>query len=147
MARAIGDNTPTARSHDFRATDDRANRTVTTYRVPRLPVLDWNTFSGIRLSTTPCLLAHRQTEFTNSGRASILLALEMMGVGRGDKILVPTYHCPTMIAPIVARGAEPVFYPLDEQGAPKLDWIKQHGTEGVKAILVAHFFGLPQALA
>lgn len=118
-----------------------------TYPIPRLPVLDWKTFSGTRLSATPCLLTHPNTQFTTSGRASILLALEMLGVGPGDKVLVPTYHCPTMIAPIVARGAQAVFYPLDSDGAPKLDWIKQESTQGVRAILVAHFFGLPQSLA
>ncbi|MDO8450893.1 MAG: DegT/DnrJ/EryC1/StrS family aminotransferase [Rhodoferax sp.] len=118
-----------------------------TYPIPRLPVLDWATFSGTKLSAIPCLLTHPETEFTNSGRASILLALEMLGIGPGDKVLVPTYHCPTMIAPIVARGAQAVFYPLDGNGAPKMDWITQEDTRGVRALLVAHFFGLPQPLA
>ena len=115
--------------------------------IPRLPVLDWNTFSGSKLSVTPCLLTHPQNQFTNSGRAAILLALERLGVGAGDKVLVPTYHCPTMIAPIVVRGAIAVFYPLDDVGAPRLDWIKHSNTLGVRALLVAHFFGLPQPLA
>ncbi|WP_366834226.1 DegT/DnrJ/EryC1/StrS family aminotransferase [Rhodoferax sp.] len=113
---------------------------------PRLPVLDWGTFSGPRVSATPCVLTHPSTQFTQSGRASILLALEMLEIGPGDTVLVPTYHCPTMIAPIVSRGAQPVFYPLDSTGAPNLEWINQDKTQGVRAILVAHFFGLPQPL-
>ena len=117
------------------------------YPIPRLPVLDWTTFAGIKLSATPCLLTHPNNQFTNSGRASILLALEMLGIGRGDKVLVPTYHCPTMIAPIVAVKAIPIFYPLDGNGAPRLDWIKRENTNDVRALLVAHFFGLPQPLA
>ena len=117
------------------------------YPIPRLPVFDWKTFSGSRLSATPCLLAHAKTLFTSSGRASILLALEMLEVGPGDKVLVPTYHCLTMISPIVARGAKPVFYPLDDDGAPKLEWLRQVDCQGIQAILVAHFFGLPQPLA
>ena len=124
----------------------------TTYRmmispIPRLPVLDWNTFAGNRLSTTRCLLTHPESRLTNSGRASILLALEMLGIGSGDKVLVPTYHCPTMIAPIVSQGAQPFFYPLNSDGAPNLDWIKQADTLGVRAILVPHYFGLPQPLS
>ena len=113
--------------------------------IPRLPVLDWKTFSGSKLSVTPCLLTHPQNQFTSSGRASILLALERLGVGTGDKVLVPTYHCPTMIAPIIVRGAIPVFYPLDDVGAPRLDWIKQSNTLGVRALLVAHFWVAPAA--
>ena len=114
--------------------------------IPRLPALDWNTFSGANESATRCVLTNPENHFTNSGRASILLALEMLGVGPGEKILVPTYHCPTMIAPIVALGATPIFYPLDELGAPRLDWIKGEFVEGTRALLVAHFFGLPQPM-
>lgn len=118
-----------------------------TYPTPKLPILDWGTFSGTRLSATPCLLTNPASQFTNSGRASILLALETLGIGPGDKVLVPTYHCPTMIAPISSRGAQPIFYPLNDVGAPNLEWIKKEAIQGVRAILVAHFFGLPQPLA
>lgn len=95
----------------------------------------------------PCVLTHPAAQFTVSGRASILLALEMLNVGSGDRVLVPTYHCPTMIAPVLALGAQAVFYPINASGAPDLHWIKQHHNTGVQAILVAHFFGLPQPLA
>ena len=115
--------------------------------IPRLPVLDWGTFSGSRTPTIPCLLSQPRAGFSSSGRASILLALEMLNVGKGDKVLVPTYHCPTMIAPVVARGAEPVFYPLDQHGSPSLSWLQQNDCIGVRAILVAHFFGIPQRLS
>lgn len=117
------------------------------YPIPRLPVFDWATFSGTKQSAVPCLLTHPNSHYTSSGRASILLALEMLGIGSGDKVLVPTYHCPTMIAPIVARGAVPIFYPLDSTGLPNLAWFKGPNLLGVRAILVAHFFGLPQPLA
>ena len=40
-----------------------------------------------------------------------------------------------------------MFYPLDAVGAPKLEWLRPEDLHGVRAILVAHFFGLPQALA
>lgn len=114
---------------------------------PRLPVLDWDTFSGATLSAIPCVLAQPKTHFTVSGRAAILLALEMLKIGPGDQVLVPTYHCPTMIAPIVALGAQPVFYPINSDGAPDLGWLDQNLTPKICAILVAHYFGLPQPLA
>lgn len=118
-----------------------------TYPIPRLPVFDWDTFSGAKASGTPCILTAPTAHFTVSGRAAILLALEMLKLGPGDKVLVPTYHCPTMIAPIEAMGAQAVFYPIDHNGAPDLQWLKQHHSDDIRAILVAHFFGLPQPLA
>lgn len=118
-----------------------------TQPIPRLPVFDWGTFTGARASATPCLLTHPSVQFTVSGRASILLALEMIKVGPGDKVLMPTYHCTTMIAPVAALGARSIFYPINNAGGPDLRWIQRHFSKDVRAILVAHFFGLPQPLA
>lgn len=114
---------------------------------PKLPVLNGATFSGTKVSATSSLLNHPAATFTQSGRAAILLALEMLKIGPGDQVLVPVYHCPTMVAPIVALGAEPVFYPITETGAPDMAWLQRQPIAHVRAILVAHFFGLPQPLA
>jgi dTDP-4-amino-4,6-dideoxygalactose transaminase len=118
-----------------------------THPIPRLPTFDWDTFSGPKEASTPCLLTLPKARYTVSGRASILLALEMLNIGPGDKVLVPTYHCPTMIAPVVALGAQPIFYPIESNGAPDLQWIKQHHDTNIRGMLAAHFFGLPQPLA
>jgi len=117
-----------------------------TTAIPRLPVLDWRTFSGAKHSSTPCLLDLPRAQLSHSGRASIVLALEMIGVGPGERVLVPTYHCPTMIAPVTQRGALPLFYPLGADGSPDLAWIAAQDLTGVRAILAAHFFGIPQHL-
>ncbi|WP_186293402.1 DegT/DnrJ/EryC1/StrS family aminotransferase [Chitinimonas sp. BJB300] len=114
--------------------------------IPRLPVLGWNTLEGARHSTIPCILEHAAIKFTTSGRASILLALEMLGIKAGDKVLVPTYHCPTMVAPIVALGAKPVFYPINAVGGIDFDWLAQQDLLNIRVILAAHFFGLPQPM-
>ncbi len=114
--------------------------------LPRLPVLGWSALAGRRAPPTDCMLDIPGMHFTTSGRAAILLALEMLGVGPGDRVLLPTYHCPTMVSPASARQATPAFYPIDEHGSPLLEWLDAQDLRGVKAILVAHFFGLPQPM-
>jgi len=84
--------------------------------------------------------------WTSSGRAAIAFALREMGVGATDRILVPTYHCPTMVAPIVAAGAEPMFYPISASGAPQLDKIAAMDLSAVRGMIAAHYFGLPQPM-
>lgn len=116
-------------------------------RIPPLPVLCWAALRGPKASPLPSLLALPGVQLTTSGRAAILLALEALGIGPGQRVLVPTYHCPTMVAPVVARGAAPLFYPLDSGGAPQLDWLERCPTDGVRALIVAHLFGLPQPMA
>jgi dTDP-4-amino-4,6-dideoxygalactose transaminase len=117
-------------------------------RVPRLPVLGWNSIAlRARRPGLAAVSDARDFKFVSSGRAAIFLALEALGVRRGDRILVPTYHCPTMIAPVVLLGATPVFYPIEPTAAPNLDWLHAADMSGIKALLAAHFFGLPQPLA
>jgi perosamine synthetase len=114
---------------------------------PRLPVFGWATLSGENSANLPCLLDHEQVVYTTSGRASILLAMEQLGVGRGVQVLMPTYHCPTMIAPVDELGAQTVFYPITQSGGPDLSWLARLDSSNVKVMLVAHFFGLPQPMA
>ena len=117
------------------------------YPIPRLPVLSPASFKGGAEATTPCMLSLPGTVFTTSGRASILLGLEALGIGPGDRVLLPTYHCPTMVAPVVHLQAEPVFYPIDRSGAPSMAWIEAQDLRGVRVLLVAHLFGVPQPMA
>ena len=114
---------------------------------PRLPVLGWSTFSGEKSPAIAGVLSSHHYQYTISGRAAIALALTALGVKAGDKVLVPTYHCPTMIAPVGRLGALPMFYPISASGGPSLRWLEQASLTGVTVMLVAHYFGLPQAMS
>lgn len=116
-------------------------------RVPRLPVLGWRSITARpAVAPLPAMSDGRDALLVSSGRAAIFLAMELLGIGAGDRVLVPTYHCPTMIAPIARLGAAPVFYPVDSAGSVDMNWLNSVDTTGVRAILAAHFFGLPQAM-
>jgi dTDP-4-amino-4,6-dideoxygalactose transaminase len=52
-----------------------------------------------------------------------------------------------MIAPVVLAGAEPMFYPITASGSPNLRWLEEAKLTGVKAMLAAHYFGLPQPMS
>jgi dTDP-4-amino-4,6-dideoxygalactose transaminase len=126
--------------------DSHVSKSPQPLSVPRLPVLGWETFSGPRASAFPTILDAPNRTFTNSGRAAIALALKSMSIRRGDRVLVPTYHCPTMIAPIVDAGGIPTFFPIDRFGAPHLDAIEPSAATA-RAMIVAHYFGLPQPMS
>src|ERR1700694_2284439 len=113
---------------------------------PRLPVLGWSAFSGERAPSVGGVLSARYRRYTTSGRAAIALALRVLKVTPGDKVLVPTYHCPTMIAPVVRAGAKPVFYPITASGGVDLDWLQGADLGGARALLVTHYFGIPQPM-
>jgi hypothetical protein len=114
--------------------------------IPRLPVFGWQALRGPAQAEVPCMLDLPGLHYSTSGRASILLALEALGVGPGDQVLVPTYHCPTMVAPASRLKAVPVFYPIDARGGPDLDWLERQDLKRARALLAAHYFGLPQRM-
>jgi hypothetical protein len=51
-----------------------------------------------------------------------------------------------MVAPIIAVGAQPVFYPINERGEALLETAYPENGK-VKAVIVPHFFGLPQDMS
>lgn len=114
--------------------------------IPRLPVFGWDTFSGDKASTTPSLLDAPRLAFTTSGRASIYQALKILGIATGKSVLVPTYHCPTMVAPIVALGGETIFCPIDASGGIDLESTSALIRPDTRAIIAPHYFGLPQPM-
>lgn len=114
-------------------------------KVPRAPVLSRAALSGTADPLND-LGKRLGVLYTMSGSAAIEIALSIAGVQPGDCVLLPTYHCPTMIAPAVRLGAVPKFYPLTQTGAPSLPHLRQRDLTGVRAMLVAHYFGFPQPL-
>jgi dTDP-4-amino-4,6-dideoxygalactose transaminase len=114
--------------------------------IPRLPIFGWDTFAGTKASAVPSILDAKCVLYTTSGRASIFQALRALNLSSGSSVLVPTYHCPTMVAPIVALGALPIFCPIDSSGHIPIDSISKFARADTRAIIAPHFFGLPQPM-
>lgn len=110
---------------------------------PKSPVFGWASLGG-GAAHAPGIqqLPHRR--LTTSGRAAILQALRQMKLPTGSAVLLPSYHCPTMVAPVLVAGLEPRYYGLDAQGLPLLP--ESPGVE-VRAVLVPQLFGIARSLA
>ncbi|MCY4753748.1 DegT/DnrJ/EryC1/StrS family aminotransferase [Pelomonas aquatica] len=116
-----------------------------TPRQPTRPTFGWDNLQGERAAGLPAVddLAH--TRLLTSGRAALFAAMKALGVRPGDTVLAPSYHCPTLVAPLRLAGAGVQLYPLGPDGLPALDAITP--APGTKAIVVAQLFGLPRSLA
>jgi perosamine synthetase len=116
--------------------------------IPVQPVLSWNTF-GLSASrdSAPAVTDQGRVAFVTAGRIAIAHALALAGVGPGQKVLVPAYHCIVMIEPIVACGAEPVFYALREDLSVDLDDVAKKLDRDTRAFIAVNYFGFPQELS
>lgn len=79
-----------------------------------------------------------------NGTAAIDIAIEAMGITRGDEVIMPTFTIISCIAQIIRNQAKPVFVDSD----PKtwnmdVSQIERKITSRTKAIMVVHMYGLP----
>lgn len=95
----------------------------------------------------PCILDAGKAVFPAAGRYAIARALRLMGVGPGDRVLLPAYHCNSMVVPVVWLGAEPAFYAIGEELGADLDDIERRLDGSVRALVAVHFFGFARSLA
>jgi len=115
--------------------------------IPPVPVLSLASFRRSAVArSVPSLLDAGAARMVTSGRIAIGLALREMGVGAGDTVLVPAYHSPSMIPPVLWLGAQVVFYRIHADTTADLHDIAAKLGPSVKAVMVTHFFGIPQDL-
>lgn len=115
-------------------------------RVPLAPVLSLATFGAPRKPRPPGVLTAGPARLVTSGRIAIANALHEMEIGPGDSVLVPAYHSLSMIPPVLACGARPVFYKVGPNAAVDLEDLAAKLDPSVRALMVTNYFGVPQAL-
>ena len=83
-----------------------------------------------------------------NGTDALLLALEALGVGRGDEVICPSFTFYATAEAIARVGATPVFADIDP-ATSNLDAadVAARITERTKAIVPVHLFGRPAPLA
>ncbi len=115
--------------------------------LPKGPVLGWASFRTTGAAPLACVEDLRHCALLTSGRAAIYQALLQLGLPPGSGVLVPTYHCPTIVAPVLLAGLQVHYFGIGEDGLPALDGLDASILKTCRAIVVAHYFGLPKSLA
>jgi perosamine synthetase len=80
----------------------------------------------------------------SSGTAALHLAIEALGIGKGDEVIVPTFTMAASSNAVIYAGAKPVFVDSElETWNMDPDKIEEKITERTKAIMVVHTYGHP----
>ena len=96
------------------------------------------------------LLGRRFACSTSSGTAALHLALEALGIGKGDLVIVPTLTYVASVNAILQCGATPLFvdsresdWQMDEEKV--VEAFKKHHYDPypIRAILAVHLYGAP----
>ncbi|MBF0204873.1 MAG: DegT/DnrJ/EryC1/StrS family aminotransferase [Desulfamplus sp.] len=80
----------------------------------------------------------------SNGTAALDIAVESLGIGAGDEVIMPAFTIISCIGQIIRSGAKPVLVDSDA-GTWNMDinQIEAAITSKTKAIMVVHIFGLP----
>ena len=79
-----------------------------------------------------------------NGTAALDIAIEALGIGRGDEVILPSFTIISCILQIVRSGATPVLVDTDPATwNMDLGQVEAKITQRTKAILAIHTYGLP----
>lgn len=115
-------------------------------RVPVLPLLSGLSLGRSGSSRSICLADRYPYRALASGAAAIALALREIGIGAGDTVLIPAYHCRSMVEPALAVGAGVDLYRLHPDLRVDMDDVRRKTNSQTRALLLPHYFGFPQPI-
>lgn len=79
-----------------------------------------------------------------NGTAALELAVEALGIGKGDEVILPTFTIISCASAIIKVGAKPVVVDaLPDTWNMDVSQIEKKITPKTKAIMVVHIYGLP----
>ncbi|MDP3940164.1 MAG: DegT/DnrJ/EryC1/StrS family aminotransferase [Deltaproteobacteria bacterium] len=78
-----------------------------------------------------------------TGRAAIGWLLDALGLGHGDRALLPAYVCDAAVAPFRRRGVAVDFYRVGATLEPDGDDAGARITPATRLLMVVHYFGFP----
>lgn len=84
---------------------------------------------------------------TLQARTALWHGLRLLGVGAGDRVLVPAYHCGVEVDAILHAGAAVDFVRVMRDGALDASDLRARATPATRAVLAIHYFGFPAPLA
>jgi dTDP-4-amino-4,6-dideoxygalactose transaminase len=78
----------------------------------------------------------------NMGRTAIYLALKAMELPAGSEVIVPSFACNGVAAPILRAGLSPIFADVDSGFNLDIESVREAASDRTKAVIVPHLSGL-----
>jgi perosamine synthetase len=79
-------------------------------------------------------------------RNAIYHGLAALGIGAGDRVLVPAYLCIAAVKPVMALGATVDFHDVRDDCSVDVGALERKIQPRTRAVMCVHYFGFPQRL-
>jgi len=84
--------------------------------------------------------------FFYSARYALAAGLNCLKPASYQNILLPSYNCWVEIDPLLSKGTEILYYPVDMDMSVNIDKIRAVINSNTRAILITHYLGFPQSI-
>ncbi len=126
--------------------DVRAYANVAVRSRPRLPIESiFGSSKGA--SKLPFPSTEPGVVYTFSGTAATYQAFKALGLGAGSLVLCPAYNCGHELEPLLRLGLKVECYRVSGNLEIDLEDIERRIGNGVRALIVTHYFGFAQPIA
>ena len=79
----------------------------------------------------------------SSGSLALELALRVCDLQTGDEVIIPSFCCSAVVAPIIAVGATPVLADVGSELNVTVETVDAARTRKTRAVIVPHLYGNP----
>lgn len=88
----------------------------------------------------------QELSFTYNARAALFQLLRVMPDSQGKTILLPAFHCTTVVEPVLYSGFHPVFYRINKDLSINANDLAAKISNDVSAVLVINYLGFQAAI-
>jgi perosamine synthetase len=123
------------------------NANPTPFLMPQDAIFSWGALSARSQSDLRVNRGQSTTRWPFFwARNAIYHGLKALNLSPGARILVPAYICRAAVEPIIAFGAQPIFYDVSQDCSLDMADIESKLGPNTQALLVVHYFGFPQKM-
>lgn len=108
--------------------------------ISRQPRLNLALFRSNRNSQIFC----RNLQPIYQGRYAFYQAMALLGLKESDEVLLPSYHCLSLVEPVVRYGCKVNFYKIRGNLQTTVNDIEDAITTDTRVVFLVHYFGLFQ---
>jgi perosamine synthetase len=116
-------------------------------RVPKEPLFRWDDFPLVcPAQSVPRPLKDCNIYYFQQARYALFHGLRLLGIRPGEEVLVPAFHCSTLIESVLRTGVEIKFYNVKPTLLIDLEDLRQRVGGRTTAVVIVHFFGVVQPM-
>lgn len=107
------------------------------------PTLRWEDVWRRSGKSNPQWMSRPDLHLFLKGRGAMYRALSSLRDSRGAEVLLPAFHCPSVVEPVLRAGYRPHFYAVNRDLSVNVSELLRQVSKNTAAIVLISYFGFP----